>query len=279
MLFLHALLAFLFCASAVALPGLPLHSSGVPDIPANIPKKAKGRYCRFAAPNRTPVLKEHINDIMILRDEDEMANGNKHSDFGMVELWQLSDTPGVLTGGQVLRTTTELSRLKGDWIRFPTGIHDKDNSEMVHVDVGPGLVVTCGRLIGEGLWNEISLVTAATGYYYNVKALTEPLHPHDPKDILDLVLLLERPAPRFIPQFRLLKRTGDHLRGAPLERYQNVGMNDVKYDMWIPFPVAINDVRKVEIRNQVFCFMENQRGQKVVRFRTLKLDLGGEIGH
>lgn len=62
------------------------------------------------------MLKEHINDIMILRDKDEIANG----EFGMVELWQLTDTPGVLASGRVLRTTTELTRLKGDWIRFPT---------------------------------------------------------------------------------------------------------------------------------------------------------------
>ena len=58
---------------------------------------------------------------MILRDEDEMANGDKQgSEFGMVELWQLKDTPGVLADKRVLRTTTELNRLKGDWIRFPT---------------------------------------------------------------------------------------------------------------------------------------------------------------
>jgi len=53
MLFLHALLIFLFYTSAVALPGLPRHSAGIPDIRPNIPPKAKGRYCRFAGPDGT----------------------------------------------------------------------------------------------------------------------------------------------------------------------------------------------------------------------------------
>jgi hypothetical protein len=57
-----------------------------------------------------------MNDVMILRDKD----GNENGEFGVVELRQLTDAPGVLAGGQVLRTTTELTRLKGDWIRFPT---------------------------------------------------------------------------------------------------------------------------------------------------------------
>ncbi len=65
--------------------------------------------------------KEHINDIMILGfREHEIADGDKRPEFGMVELWQLTDTPGVLADRRVLRTTVELTRLKGYWIRFPT---------------------------------------------------------------------------------------------------------------------------------------------------------------
>lgn len=49
---------------------------------------------------------------------------------------------------------------------------------MVHVDIGPGLVVTCGRLVEGGLWKEIPL-TVAIGHYYNSKGLNEPLNVSD----------------------------------------------------------------------------------------------------
>jgi hypothetical protein len=51
--------------------------------------------------------KAYMNDIMILGEG--------------VELWQLTAVPGVLENKGVLQNTKEeLTRLGGNWIRFPT---------------------------------------------------------------------------------------------------------------------------------------------------------------
>ncbi len=183
---------------------------------------------------------------------------------------------------------------------------------MVHVDVGPGLVVTCGRLVeGEGSWEEI-LLTAATGYYYNSKALTDSLtvsgiptfqpdlyisrivQVNEGEATLKEVLLIQPSDPRFAPRFRLLKMPDDHVRGGPLERHLTVGTGQIEADRWIPFPVATvssllpvemifeahiiyrrilqHDVRKLETRNQVFLFIKKSNGQNVAKFRSLRLD-------
>ncbi len=128
---------------------------------------------------------------------------------------------------------------------------------MVHVDVGPGLVVTCGRLVEKGSWKETS-ITAAAGYYYSSNSLIKSLfvvsgirtfqpnlytfrivQAKGAEAILKEVLLIERPNWRTAPQFRLLKMLDGHVLGGPLERYLTIGMDEIEGDGWIPFPVAI----------------------------------------
>lgn len=54
-------------------------------------------------------------------------------------------------------------------------IRDKDYCEMVHVEVKSRFVVTCGTLVEEdNAWTEIPL-SQTTVYYYNSKALIDPL--------------------------------------------------------------------------------------------------------
>lgn len=232
MFLLHALLIFQLCTFAVALPGLPLRSTETPDLFV-IPKAAEGHYYRFIdheAVITQSVRKEYINDVMIL--------GSSR----MVELCQLENTPGALTSTKVLRTFGELNRVEGYWIRFPTGRIIKDYSQMVHVEVGSTFKVTPHDIKVDPKEHSIP-ISAAFGYYYNSKVLMDRLTDDDyPKAILKDVLQIVSGN-----QYRLYENVPGALLGGMW-----VGMYMLQDQRWIPFPVAVLDVKTAQTRNRRF---------------------------
>jgi len=268
MLFLHVLPIFLFCTSAIALPGVPLkNQAGMPHNKINIPEIAQGRrYYRFITPSTTPAVPtEYINDVMFLR-----KGGDKNSGWtsGMAELWQLTDTPGVLTGGEVLHTAKALARLKGDWVRYPTAeIQALHRSEMIHVDVGTSTFdVTCDHLVqvSEGL--KMVSVKDVIGYYYHSEALFGPVDVNDVGTVENVLQINSPPMPRF----QLSRLLGKVRHGeAPV----TVELSRIVRDAWSPFPVAIHDsdVEKLETRNRLFYFSSLQ-GEPVAGFKIIGIE-------